>query len=69
MRREISTYVRWYEEYRPHQGLDGQTPREVYDGGAPSDDAGMDPTQPATLVVRFHEGRRELPIIELKNAA
>ena len=29
MRHENSTYVRWYEEYRPHQGLGGQTPREV----------------------------------------
>ena len=69
MRREIATYLQWYEEYRPHQGLDGRTPREAYEGRTVTDDVGVDLSQPATLVVRFHKGRRELPIVELKNAA
>ncbi len=69
MRREIATYLPWYEEYRPHQGLDGRTPREVYEGEELLADAGTATKQPRTLVVRFHEGRRELPIVELKKAA
>lgn len=66
MRREVATYVRWYEEFRPHQGLEGRTPREAYNGGTSNDHVQR---ERALLVVRFHEGRRELPIVELKNAA
>jgi transposase InsO family protein len=33
MREELSLFVRWFAEYRPHQGLDGRTPREVYEAG------------------------------------
>jgi transposase InsO family protein len=32
MRRELTFYVAWYNEYRPHTYLDGRTPREVYKG-------------------------------------
>lgn len=31
MMREIDAYVRWYNEHRPHQGLDGDTPAERRD--------------------------------------
>jgi transposase InsO family protein len=30
MRRHLSTYLEWFHEYRPHQGLGGRTPLEVY---------------------------------------
>ena len=36
-RKELSCYVGWYNEFRPHQGLDGRTPQEVYDGADPPD--------------------------------
>jgi putative transposase len=29
MREELALYVIWYNEHRPHQGLDGMTPDEV----------------------------------------
>jgi len=35
MRRHISLYLMWFSEFRPHQGLCGQTPKEVYDGLRP----------------------------------
>ncbi|MHC4920999.1 MAG: transposase [Planctomycetota bacterium] len=34
MREELACYVIWYNEHRPHQGLDGMTPAEVYVGEA-----------------------------------
>ncbi|MHC5070902.1 MAG: DDE-type integrase/transposase/recombinase [Planctomycetota bacterium] len=34
MREELSLYVSWYSEHRPHQGLNGMTPDEVYRGEA-----------------------------------
>jgi transposase InsO family protein len=30
MRQHLSTYLEWFHEYRPHQGLGGRTPMEVY---------------------------------------
>ena len=67
MQRELECYKRWFEEHRPHQSLGGKTPREFYDGCEQSTPA--DAKRPLKLVVRFHEGRRALPIVELKNAA
>lgn len=32
---EVATYVAWYEEHRPHQGLGGRTPCEVRRGEEP----------------------------------
>jgi len=36
MRRELSFYFGWYNEFRPHSFLEGRTPREVYDGLSPA---------------------------------
>ena len=36
LRRHVSFYLAWYFEFRPHQGLGGQTPKEVYDGLRPA---------------------------------
>ena len=30
MRRQVALYLSWYDEFRPHQGLGGRTPKEVY---------------------------------------
>jgi transposase InsO family protein len=36
LQEKLALYFRWFEEYRPHQGLDGRTPREVFYGLAPA---------------------------------
>ncbi len=36
MREELALYVTWYNEYRPHQGLDGAAPNDVDRGEASS---------------------------------
>ena len=74
MRRELASYVSWFAEHRPHQGLDGRTPNEVYDGRPACDVASQAQQKPPAicpceLVVRLHEGRRQLPIVELRRAA
>ncbi len=71
MRREVSFYLNWYAEHRPHQGLDGRTPNEVYDRlpvvARKKREAKEIPR--TELLVRFHEGQRQLPIVELRRAA
>ena len=80
---EQSAYTTWFNEHRPHQALEGCTPQEIYDAFAPLNEAQRFPLRPArtadqddavsglrlTLAVAYHEGRRQLPIIELKRAA
>lgn len=39
IRDAITTYVAWYHEHRPHLGLRGRTPAEVYEGRAPQNEA------------------------------
>jgi putative transposase len=91
MRRHVSLYLSWHLEFRPHQGLGGQTPKEVYEGRRPankkarweprpkwpkdspcaSPQARVKKRQASRLgiLVRFHEGSRQLPIVEVKRAA
>ncbi len=71
MRRELSCYLCWFEHSRPHQGLDGRNPREVYDGRSVVEKARPKAKEVprAELIVRFHEGRKQLPIVELRRAA
>jgi len=83
MRKELSVYSSWFNEHRPHQALDGRTPLEAYKDLVPANEARrFEPRAkwPAhrdhavscvrlTLSVTYHEGRRYLPIIELKQAA
>ncbi len=38
MRRELSVYVAWFIEHRPHQAMDGRTPREVYEDRTPANE-------------------------------
>ncbi len=71
MRREVSLYLDWFARHRPHQGLDGRMPREVYEGMPVVARANLKAKEvhPSQLVVRFHEGRRQLPIVELRRSA
>ncbi len=84
MREELACYVIRYNEHRPHQGLDGLTPAEVF-GGEASLNPGVPfeprPRWPATgksrnthalrlhLTITFVEGRRHLPVVELTRAS
>jgi transposase InsO family protein len=91
MRLEVAAFLGWYDEYRPHQGLGGRTPAEVYEGRAPANATMRFETRPrlaaarsenATgpparvvgdgeleLVVTHLEGRKHLPIVDLRIAA
>jgi transposase InsO family protein len=70
MHQELISYARWFDTHRAHQGLAGRTPLEI--SGNP--DSGkaqrpiIDRRRPVELHVRFHEGRRQLPIVELRQA-
>ncbi len=39
MRREVACYATWYNEHRPHSGLGGRTPLEMYQGLPPANEA------------------------------
>jgi transposase InsO family protein len=70
MRRELALYAIWYNEHRPHQALEGQTPdeawcREVRVPGL----GGPVMSQPMRLGLSYLAGRRHLPIVELQEAA
>jgi transposase InsO family protein len=81
MRKELSVYSSWFNEHRPHQAFAGCTPREIYEGAVPLNQARCSDLRPARraqnhtvpgrlrLAVTYHEGRRHLPIIELKRVA
>jgi hypothetical protein len=83
LRKDLSAYTSWFNEHRPHQALDGCTSREIYERVVPLNQVGCCDLRPTctagkhdavsglrfTLAVTYHEGRRHLPIIELKRAA
>ena len=82
MRCEVRLYAIWYNTLRPHMALVGRTPREIFTGRARRRrqleprlkwphrtrrrDAGGDKVR---LAVSYVEGRKHLPIIELRRAA
>lgn len=39
MRHEVACYATWYNEHRPHMGLGGRTPLEVFKGLQPANEA------------------------------
>lgn len=80
MRREVASYSTWYDHYRPHQGLDGATPAEFHDGAeveaTPFEPRPRWPVNDEAVrvkrlesVVKFLEGRKHVPIVELRRAA
>ncbi len=83
MRADLTVYTSWFNEHRPHQALEGRTPLEVYHHLAPASAARRfvpranwpthrgrgEPGIRTALVVTYHEGRRQLPIFELRQAA
>ncbi len=82
MRREVRLYTTWYNTLRPHMALVGKTPREVYEGRTqkrrriePRRHWPHGPVRRGTggdkvrLAVSYVEGRKHLPVIELRRAA
>ncbi|MCP4038079.1 MAG: transposase [bacterium] len=85
MRRELSSYAGWYNEHRPHMGLDGKTPCELYHGLAPASEAPRfeprarwlrngkrrkgRPGVRLELALHYLDGHRHLPVVELRTAA
>lgn len=76
LRAELTAFVGWYDAHRPHQTFGGRTPAEVYEGlerfdqgdanGAPTR---VDLDKQVSLHVSYLEGRKHLPIVELRAAA
>jgi hypothetical protein len=76
MRAELVGFVQWYDAYRPHQSFGGRTPAEVYERlGRADQRAGTQSASPLNsggqlaLKVSYLEGRKDLPIVELRAAA
>jgi putative transposase len=72
-RREIVYFIDWFNQHRPHMALEGRTPEEVYRGppleSGPNAIEPSEAGRPLELSLRFHAGRRHLPIVTLKRAA
>jgi transposase InsO family protein len=76
MRAELVAFVQWYDAHRPHQFFGGRTPAEVYAGleradrRAGTELAGrLTSSKQLGLNVSYLEGRKHLPIVELRAAA
>jgi transposase InsO family protein len=70
MRSKLTTYIRWYNFFRPHQGLDGASPADIYTSKQQKKDAvTFRPDDKLELLVSFHKGEKLLPIIRLRKAA
>ncbi len=79
LRRELELYATWYNEVRPHTTLDGRTPKEMREDRPPPPHhrfetrphwrSGATWARELRLDVRYFEGRKHLPIIELRRVA
>ena len=71
LRFELGLYFSWYNEIRPHQGLSGRTPAELYSGTshAPPKLNIRDPNLRLILDVACLRERPHLPIVSLERAA
>ena len=72
IRREITLYIDWYNQNRPHQALGGRIPMDVYLGI--EDEVICFETHDENaisvrLVVTRIRNRRHLPIVDLKRVA
>jgi transposase InsO family protein len=78
MRREIDLYATWFNNHRPHTTLGGRTPQEVCEA-RPAKRRRFEPRPKwphgprrrdhLRLAVSYVEGRKHLPVIELRRAA
>ena len=84
MAQELATFTTWYNEFRPHWGLHGATPDEVYRGVQPAHLLPRFETRPKyparrrtlrarrgvriELVLAHLDGKAHLPIVDLRAA-
>jgi hypothetical protein len=81
MRREIRLFTAWYNTERPHTALAGRTPQEVWSDRArrrrrleprtkwPHRQRRRSRGDKFTLGLSYIEGRKHLPVVELRSAA
>lgn len=81
MRRELTAFCTWYNEHRPHTTLEGRTPDEIATGRLRQvrrieprpywrhRSHGCDRGDGLTLDVSYVDGRKHLPVVELRRAA
>jgi hypothetical protein len=81
MRHELHLYVLWYNTQRTHMGLVGKTPQEISSGRSRGrrrfEPRSKWPHRPRhrcrgtrfTLDASYIEGRKHLPVIELRHVA
>ena len=71
-RRELGLYATWYNQCRPHQWLDARTPQDVYGGASSASPISFRSGEKGpklTLHLSYLEGRKHLPVVELRPAA
>jgi len=72
MRQELSLYIQWYNQFRPHEYLKSKTPEEVYANSPPlktlefKNNSEMPELK---LNISYLEDRKHLPVVEIKEAA
>ena len=66
---KTTSYVRWYSEHRPHQGLDGRTPREARRKSAPRVPLIIRQDDRLKLTRWDLDGDATLPVYALKKVA
>jgi hypothetical protein len=76
IRAELTAFAGWYDAYRPHQSFGGRTPAEFYEGLERADQRAaresvilLTSGKQLALEVSYLEGRKHLPIVELRAAA
>ena len=72
IRREVTLYIDWYNQNRPHQSLGGRISTDVYfgiDDEFTRFETRGEHAVPIQLIVTRFESRRHLSIVELKRAA
>ena len=72
MRREMALYFTWYNEFRPHEYLNARTPMEVYNHSPPKETLKLihgSEVPKMELEISYLDGRKHLPVIELKKVA
>lgn len=72
IRHELSRYLAWHNDHRPHEALNNRTPMEAYLGLKPRGvAASRQPARdsPFALHVTFLDDHHRLPIVTLSSAA